>query len=207
MSIIIKQYQADNGLLADGILGKNTLQHLQQKLGIDSDESMAHLIGQIAVESAYFTTSKENLNYSTAGLLKTFGKYFKTEAETLGYAKNPIKIASKVYANRFGNGSESTLDGWKYSGKGGIQLTFKANYEAFGASLGVDLVKKPELVATDYFFEVAKWFFDHNKIWKLTTTVDKESIINVSKKVNGGLHGIDERIEQTNKYYLMLKDK
>lgn len=207
MSIIIKKYQADNGLLVDGILGKKTLQHLKTKLNVESNEAMAHLIGQIAVESAYFTTCKENLNYSSAGLLKTFGKYFKTESETVGYVKNPIKIASKVYANRFGNGSESTEDGWKYSGKGGIQLTFKANYEAFGASLDVDLVKNPELVATDYFFEVAKWFFDHNKIWKLTKSVDKESITNVSKKVNGGLHGIDERIEQTNKYYRILKDK
>lgn len=206
MSIIIKKYQADNGLLPDGILGKKTLQHLKTKLNVESDESMAHLIGQIAVESACFTTSKENLQYSSTGLLKTFKKYFKTEADTLGYVKNPIKIASKVYANRFGNGSEITQDGWKYSGKGGIQLTFKANYEAFGAILGVDVVKNPDLVATDYFFEVAKWFFDHNKIWTLTKSVDKESIINVSKKVNGGLHGIDERIEQTIKYYKILKD-
>jgi putative chitinase len=182
---IIRNFQLQNGLLADGVLGKKTLQHLKKKLNVDSDESMAHLIGQISVESAYFTTSKENLNY----------------------ARNPEKIASKVYANRFGNGDESTGDGFKYSGKGGIQLTFKANYEAFGACLGVDLVKNPDLVATDYFFEVAKWFFDHNKIWELTSSVDNESIINVSKKVNGGLHSIDERIKQTTKYYKMLKDK
>lgn len=203
----IQQFQIKNGLIADGVLGKKTLLQLKEVLNISSDEAMAHLIGQIAVESAYFTTSKENLHYSSAGLLKTFKKYFKTEGETVGYAKNPIKTASKVYANRFGNGSESTLDGWKYSGKGGIQLTFKANYEAFGASIGVDLVSNPDLVATDYFFEVAKWFFDHNKIWKLTTSIDAESITNVSKKVNGGLHSLNERIEQTNKYYRILKDK
>jgi putative chitinase len=206
-SNIIKQYQLDNNLLADGIIGKKTLQHLKAKLNIPTNEALAHFIGQIAHESGNFTSTTENLNYSTAGLLATFGKYFKSTAETVGYARNPEKIANKVYANRYGNGPESSGDGYKFRGRSGLQLTFKANYEAFGASIGVDLVQNPDLVADKYFFEAGKWFFDTKNIWELTSKVNNDSIKAVSKVVNGGYNGLADRIEQTLKYYKIQTDK
>jgi putative chitinase len=201
---IIKQFQRENELLADGIIGKKTLQKLKDVLQITSNESLAHFVGQTCHESAHFTLDTENLMYSVAGLLKVFKKYFKTLDEAEKFAKQPERIANKVYANRMGNGDENSGDGFKFRGRGAIQLTGKNNYQLFSNYLGVDVVKNPDLVASKYFFESAKFFFDNNKLWKLTTKVDDASITAITKKVNGGSIGLTERIELTKQYYQLI---
>ena len=207
MSTKIKQFQVQNGLVSDGILGKITINKLKEVLSIDTDEQIAHFLGQTAHESGDFSTDTENLMYSAAGLLSIFKKYFKTIDEAKKYAKQPIKIANRVYANRMGNGDENSGDGWKFKGRGAIQLTGKNNYQLFSDWIGEDCVNNPDLVATKYFFQSAKFFFDKNKLWKLTTSVNDESIKSVSIKINGGLNGLDDRIEKTKKYYQLITKK
>lgn len=203
--IKIKQFQLQYGLVSDGILGKKTLNKIKEVLLIDTNEQLAHFIGQCTVESGNFELDTENLNYSTKGLQTIFKKYFATPESTIGYARNPKKIANKVYANRMGNGSELSGEPSKYIGRGAIQLTGKNNYRLFSKFIGEDCLIKPELVANKYFFESAKFYFDTNKIWKYATTVDVESITLISKKVNGGTNGLNERIDKTFEIYQLLK--
>lgn len=200
----IKQFQTQYGLVADGIIGKKTLNKLKEVLNIDSNESLAHFLGQVAHETGNFELDTENLMYSSNGLQTTFKKYFPTEISTVGYVKQPIKIANKVYSNRMGNGDETSGDGWKFKGRGALQLTGKSNYQLFSKYVNDDCVKNPELVAGNYFFESAKFFFDNNNLWKLTKTVDDESITAISKKVNGGLNGLQDRIEKTKEFYQLF---
>lgn len=201
----IQQFQLQNGLTADGILGKKTLLKIKEVLQITSNESLAHFIGQTAHETGNFSLDTENLNYSAKGLLSTFKKYFPTEDSTNGFAKNPEKIANKVYANRMGNGDEKSGDGFKYRGRGALQLTGKSNYQLFAKYVNDDdVVRFPELINSKYFFQSAKYFFDKNKIWKQTNVVDEKSITAVSKIINGGTNGLDDRIAKTLKYYEML---
>lgn len=201
----IKQFQSKNGLVADGILGKKTLVKIKQVLQIDSNESLAHFLGQTAHETGNFAVSEENLNYSSKGLLKTFPKYFKSEADAIRYANQPEKIGNKVYADRMSNGSELSGDGFKFRGRGSLQLTGKSNYKLFSDYVGEDCVSRPELVSEKYFFESAKFFFDNNKLWNLTKTVDETSITAVSKRVNGGTNGLQDRITKTKHFYQLLQ--
>ncbi|TRX34943.1 glycoside hydrolase family 19 protein [Flavobacterium sp. ZT3R18] len=201
----IKQFQAQYGLLADGVIGKKTLNKLKEVLKIDSNEDLAHFLGQVAHETGNFALDTENLMYSTIGLTTTFKKYFPTPESTVGYVKQPIKIASKVYSNRMGNGDEASQEGWIYKGRGALQLTGKNNYQLFSKYVNDDCVSKPELVAGKYFFESAKFYFDNNNLWKLTKTVDDVSITSVSKKVNGGLNGLNDRITKTKEFYQLLQ--
>ncbi|MBC5836797.1 glycoside hydrolase family 19 protein [Flavobacterium muglaense] len=212
MSTKIKQFQVQYGLVSDGILGKITINKLKEVLSIETDEQIAHFLGQTAHESGDFSVDTENLMYSVAGLLSIFKKYFKTIVEAKKYAKQPIKIANRVYANRMGNGTESTGDGWKYKGRGALQLTGKDNYQLFSNWIGEDCVKNPELVAGKYFFESAKFYFDTNHLWKYTTTVDDDSITKISKAINLGNanskatpNGLSERIDKTFEIYQQLK--
>ncbi len=191
------------GHISDNILGQ--LPEVIDKFGIDSVLRLSHFISQCSHESGNFTRTKENMNYSVDGLLKTFGKYFNsTNVES--YARQPEKIGSKVYANRLGNGDEASKEGYKYSGKGYIQLTGKNNYKAFGDVIKVDLIKNPDLVATDYPLLSAAWFFQVNNILPicdLGSTI--EVITKVTKRINGGTINLDKRIEEFNKFYNILK--
>lgn len=201
----IQQFQFQNGLTADGIIGKKTLLKLKEVLQINTNEGLANFVGQTAHETGNFSLDTENLNYSAKGLLSTFKKYFPTEESTVGYAKQPEKIANKVYANRMGNDDEKSGDGFKYRGRGALQLTCKNNYRLFAKYVDdEDVVRYPELVNSKYFFESAKYFFDNNKLWKLTATIDDKSITALSKKINGGTNGLDDRIAKTLKFYQMI---
>jgi putative chitinase len=145
---------------------------------------------------------EENLNYSAKGLLKTFPKYF-NEKSAEEYEHNKVRIASRVYANRMGNGNEESQDGWKYRGRGYIQLTGKDNYTAFNDRLPEDIVSNPDLVATKYPMLSAAWFWDKNRINDLC---DNGNVADVTKKVNGGLNGLDDRWDLFTHYTDVLHD-
>jgi putative chitinase len=144
----------------------------------------------------------ENLNYSDKGLNGIFKKYFPTIASTAGYARKPEKIANKVYANRMGNGAEASGDGWKYRGRGPIQLTGKDNYTAFAADVKrPDVLKNPDLVVGELAFESALWFFRKNGLLAVADKGVTDAVITqITKRVNGGTHGLDDRLKKTKQY-------
>lgn len=175
------------------------------KYNITSPLRLSHFLSQIAHESGDFQFLVENLNYSSDGLLKNFPKYFKDKATADSYAKNPQKIGSRVYANRMGNGDEASGDGFKYRGRGYLQLTGKDNYKAFSTFIGQDCVADPTLVANKYPMDSAVWFFDVNKVWEVCDKGAGEDVIKaVTKKVNGGYNGLADRIEKFNTYNNLL---
>ena len=162
---------------------------------------LAHFLAQIAHESGNFTAVVENLNYSSDGLLKTFPKYFKDRAIADRYARKPQQIGSRVYANRMGNGNEASGDGFKFRGRGYLQLTGKDNYKAFSTFIGQDCVADPTLVANKYPMDSAVWFFEVNKIWDICDKGAGEDVVKaVTRKVNGGLNGIADRLQKFNLY-------
>jgi putative chitinase len=169
---------------------------------IDTPKRVAAFLAQCGHESLGFTELSENLYYSANGLRIHFGKYFKT-VDPLKYEKKPEKIANRVYANRMGNGNEASGDGWKYRGRGLIQLTGKSNYAAFSAAMKVDAVTTPDLVSISKKIALlsAIWFWNKNK---LNALADKSSITAMSKKINGGVNGLEERIKLYNKAILIL---
>ena len=166
---------------------------------------MAHFLAQCAHESGNFKAVSENLNYSADGLKKIFGKYFPgTLSES--YAKQPEKIASRVYGGRMGNGDETTKEGFKFRGRGYIQLTGKSNYTNFTKFIGEDCVSNPDLVANKYPLASAAFFFDTNKLWSICDLGSSDDIVTkVTKRVNGGTHGLDDRLAKFKKYYNLLK--
>jgi putative chitinase len=204
MSKKIAEFQAANGLGADGILGKASFAKMKELWKV-TDEQLAHILGQCHHESGGFTADVENLNYGAKGLMSIFKKYFPTEALAKAYERQPEKIANRVYASRMGNGDEKSGEGWKYRGRGALQLTGKDNYRAFTAFIKEDCVSNPDLVRGKYFLESALFFFNKNGLLPLCTTVTTDSITRVSKRVNGGFHGLDDRIVQTNKFYKLIK--
>ena len=177
---------------------------VMEKFQINTPLRLAHFLAQCGHESGGFKAVQENLNYSADGLKKIFPKYFPGNlAES--YARNPEKIASKVYGGRMGNGNETTKEGFKFRGRGYIQLTGKSNYTAFAQSIGEDTVANPDLVATKYPLASAAWFFSKNG---LNTIADKgadtATVTAVTKRVNGGTIGLADRIKHFNEYYKLL---
>jgi putative chitinase len=166
-----------------------------EKFDISTPERQACFLGQCAHESAGFTALSENLNYSASSLCRVWPKRFPTVTDGQNYERNPQKIANKVYANRMGNGDEASGEGWAYRGRGLIQLTGKSNYEACGEAIGVDLVSNPDLVSTpEYAALTAGWFWDKNHLNKFADANDMEGL---TKKINGGTHGIEDRVART----------
>lgn len=172
-----------------------------------SPEAAAHFFGQTAHETGGFTVFTENLNYSATGLKTTFKKYFTTDAKAEAYARQPVKIASYVYGNRMGNGDEASQEGWKFCGRGALQTTGKSNYQAFSDSINKpEIMINPSLVATDFAFEAAMFYFDKNKLWDIANKgVNDETILSLTKKINGGTNGLDDRMSLTKRYYSWLK--
>lgn len=164
------------------------------KYEINTPLRIAHFISQIAHESGSFRYSSENLNYSAGALRTVFGKYFKSDELADEYARKPEKIASRVYADRMGNGDEASGDGWRYRGRGLIQLTGKENYTRCGEGIGRDLVAKPDQLATDAHAAVAAsgWYWNSRG---LNAYADKDDVETITRKINGGLNGIDDRKE------------
>jgi putative chitinase len=173
------------------------------KFKIDTPVKLAHFLAQCGHESAGFKVVNENLNYSVDGLKKIFPKYFPGNLSE-SYARNPEKIASKVYGGRMGNGPEETKEGFKFRGRGYIQLTGKDNYTAFGKAINEDIVSNPDLVSTKYPLLSAAWFFSKNCLAKCVDA-SEATVTSVTKCVNGGTIGLPDRIKHFNEYYNLLK--
>ena len=174
------------------------------KFGITTNLRLAHFLSQCGHESGGFKAVSENLNYSADGLVKIFGKYFNATTAA-GYARNPEKIASKVYASRMGNGNEASKEGFKFRGRGYIQLTGKENYTKFGKFIGEDITSNPDLVATKYPLASAAFFFNSNKLWAICDKgADTATVTAVTKRVNGGTIGLADRIKHFKEYYDLL---
>jgi putative chitinase len=203
MSLI--ELQKKCGVGADGAFGPGTLKAAMAHYKL-SPRRAAHFFAQTAHESGNFGTFSENLNYGTAGLRKIFGKYFPTEYLAAVYARKPERIANRVYANRMGNGDEASGDGWKYRGRGALQLTGKSNYQAFANYVNrPDVMTNPDLVAGELCFESALWFFDKNKLWSICDQgINDAAILTLTKRINGGTHGLDDRKAKTKKFYSWL---
>jgi len=175
------------------------------KFNITNNLRLAHFLAQCGHESGGFKAIQENLNYSAKGLSTTFKKYFISEAAAGPYARNPQKIASKVYGGRMGNGPEATGDGFKFRGRGYIQLTGRDNYTRFAKFIGEDTVNNPDLVATKYPLASAAFFFDSNKLWAICDKgADAATVTAVTKRVNGGTIGLPDRIKHFKEYYELL---
>jgi len=176
-----------------------------KKFNITNPLRLAHFLAQCGHESGGFKSVQENLNYSADGLKKIFGKYFPGNLNE-SYARQPEKIASRVYGGRMGNGDESTGEGFKFRGRGYIQLTGKQNYTNFAKFIGEDTVSNPDLVATKYPLASAAFFFDSNKLWSICDKgADDATVTAVTKRVNGGTIGLPDRIKHFKEYYSLLK--
>jgi len=193
--------QSKCGITADGKWGPGTYKAARDFFKLTNNQA-AHFFGQCAHESGGFKVFQENLNYSDKGLNGIFKKYFPTIASTAGYARKPEKIANKVYASRMGNGPESSGDGWKFRGRGPIQLTGKSNYTTFATDIGrPDVLTNPDLVTTELAFESALWFFRKNNLFAIADKGVTDAVITqITKRVNGGTHGLDDRLKKTKQY-------
>jgi putative chitinase len=157
---------------------------------INNPKRISMFLAQVGHESGGLRTIKENLNYSADGLKRVFPKYFR-DVNPADYAKRPEKIANRVYGGRMGNGPESTGDGYRYCGRGLIQLTGKSNYEAFAADMGWPLAEATEWLSTEEGATwSAGWFWDSRE---LNQWADKGDILTVTKKINGGTIGLEDR--------------
>jgi putative chitinase len=178
---------------------------VSEKFGVNTPLRLAHFLAQCGHESGGFRLTQENLNYSAKGLQGIFKKYFPSEAVALQYQRNPQKIANKVYASRMGNGDEASGDGFKFRGRGYIQLTGKTNYSAFDKTVDDDITTNPDLVATKYPLLSAAWFWSKNG---LNTIADAgatdEVVTRATKKVNGGTIGLADRIKHFKEYHNLL---
>jgi len=183
----------ESQLLALGIDGKwlEPLKETFEKYGINTEKRQAAFIGQCMHESGGFKLLEENLNYSAKALMATWPSRFPTEEMANQYARNPEKIANKVYGGRMGNADESSGEGWRYRGRGIKQLTGKENYQRCSEALGVDLVENPDLLLDPKYATLsAGWFWNkHN----LNDLADKSDIETMTKRINGGLLGLDAR--------------
>lgn len=174
------------------------------RYNIDNPNRIRAFLAQIGHESGQLSAVVENLNYSAKALRSVFGKYFKTDAEAEQYARKPEAIANVVYANRLGNGNTASGDGWRYRGRGLIQLTGKANYdkatnEMYALPMGVDFVDEPDLLATpEYAAQSAAWFWENNGLNALADQLgganDAEVFKAITKRINGGYNGLDDRL-------------
>lgn len=199
MSLI--NLQKKIGATADGAFGPGTFKKAAAYYKLSPNRA-AHFFAQTAHETGNFKAFSENLNYSAKGLRGIFGKYFKTDLEARLYERQPQKIANRVYANRMGNGPEGSGDGWEFRGRGALQLTGHDNYQAFANYVRrPDIMDNPDLVATELAFESALWFFDRNKLWSICDKgVNDAAILALTKRINGGTHGLDDRKLKTKKY-------
>lgn len=162
-----------------------------ERFEINTPVRQAHFLSQYAHETGQFMRMSENLNYSAEGLLATFPTHF-TKDEVKKFERHPMAIASRVYANRYGNGNEESGDGWLYRGRGWCQLTFKDNYKAFSDAVGIDFVANPDLLLTPgYAAMVGGWYWRSHGC---NSMADMGEIRGITKAINGGYNGLDTRI-------------
>lgn len=175
------------------------------KFELNTPLRLAHFLAQAGHESGGFKAVNENLNYGAKGLLGIFKKYFPTEAKAKDYERKPEKIANLVYGSRMGNGPESSGEGYKFRGRGYIQLTGKDNYKAFDAVVVENILETPDLVATKYPLLSAAWFFHKNGLHKIADGGATDAVVtSVTKRVNGGTIGLPDRIKHFKEYYALL---
>ena len=189
------------GHIPDSVITQ--IPEVMTKFKIDTAVKLSHFLAQCGHESGGFKVVNENLNYGAKGLLTIFKKYFPTEEKAKLYERKPEKIANLVYGGRMGNGAEPTGEGYKYRGRGYIQLTGKANYTEFDKVVTENIVENPDLVATKYPLLSAAWFFHKNCLGKCTDASDA-SVLAVTKCVNGGTIGLPDRIKHFKEYYSLL---
>lgn len=171
----------------------NAIQEICPEYGINTPKRLAAFIAQCAHESGNFRFIRENLNYRATSLMKTWPRYFPTLEIANQYANKPEKIANRAYANRMSNGDESSGDGWRYLGRGLIQLTGKENYTWFAASLDMDVEDVVDYLGTfEGCVQSACWFFEVNNLNELA---DKGDMLTMTKKINGGTIGLEDRIK------------
>jgi putative chitinase len=189
------------GVTADGAFGPGTFKTAAAYYKLSPNRA-AHFFAQTAHESGNFKAFSENLNYGAKGLRGVFRKYFPTDALAKAYERKPAKIANRVYGNRMGNGDEASGEGFAFRGRGALQLTGKFNYSEFAKYVNrPDIMDNPDLVATELAFESALWFFDKNKLWGICDQgINDAAILALTKRINGGTHGLDDRKLKTKKY-------
>jgi putative chitinase len=175
------------------------------KFELNTPLRLAHFLAQAGHESGGFKAVNENLNYGAKGLLGIFKKYFPTPEKAALYERKPEKIANLVYGGRMGNGPEASGDGYKFRGRGYIQLTGKDNYAAFDKVVSENLLETPDLVATKYPLLSAAWFFHKNGLHKIADQGATDAVVtSVTKRVNGGTIGLPDRIKHFKEYYHLL---
>jgi putative chitinase len=191
------------GHIPDAVIAQ--IPGVMEKFQVNTPLRLAHFLAQCGHESAGFKATQENLNYGAKGLMTIFKKYFPTEALAKAYERQPEKIASKVYGSRMGNGDEASKEGYKFRGRGYIQLTGKDNYAAFDKTVEDDILASPDLVATKYPLLSAAWFWSKNG---LNVLADKGAtdadVTAITKRVNGGTIGLPDRIKHFKEYHKLL---
>jgi putative chitinase len=176
-----------------------------QNFGVNTPLRLAHFLAQCGHESGGFRLTQENLNYSAKGLMGIFKKYFPTQALADAYARKPEKIANKVYGNRMGNGPETSGEGYKFRGRGYIQLTGKQNYTAFDAAVEDDILANPDLVSGKHALASAAWFWKKNGLNLIADTGSSTEVVTkITKRVNGGTIGLADRIKHFKEYHALL---
>ena len=199
----LKMLQRTCGVTPDGAFGPNTARAIAKHYNLSRNRG-AHLLGQASHESGGFLISEENLYYSTPERIQAvWPSRFPTVADAQPYAKNPQGLANKVYADRMGNGPESSGDGYKNRGRGFIQLTGAINIKQFAEHIGRDgLIDDPDPIADELAMDSAIFFFEKNGLFAMADNgVGTDNIKAITKRVNGGYHGLDDRIAQTQKIY------
>ena len=190
------------GHIPDSVIAQ--IPSVQEKFEINTTLRLAHFLAQCGHESGGFKVTTENLNYGAAGLQTIFKKYFTAESAA-EYQRKPEKIANIVYANRMGNGNQASGEGYKFRGRGFIQLTGKDNYTSFDKVVEDDIIANPDLVATKYPLLSAAWFFHKNGLHKIADEGATDAVVTkVTKRVNGGTIGLPDRIKHFNEYNNLL---
>lgn len=190
------------GHIPDSVIKQ--IPEVSEKFGVNTPLRLAHFLAQTGHESGGFKITTENLNYSAKGLTNIFKKYFTPES-ALEYQRKPEKIANIVYANRMGNGNQASGDGFKFRGRGYIQLTGKTNYQAFDKTVEDNIEANPDLVATKYPLLSAAWFWSKNGLNAIADQgATDEVITKITKRVNGGTIGLPDRIKHFKEYHQLL---
>jgi len=204
MSKAMERLQKKIGSTPDGAFGPNTARAITKFYEL-TPERGAHLLGQAAHESANFTLTKENLNYSVASMMRVWPSRFPTKESAEPYARNPKALAESVYFDRMGNDTKEKAS--LYIGRGFLQLTGFRNHKSFAADMALpEVLEDPSLLETEYAFETALWFFKRNDLFKIADDgVNDETIKKITKRVNGGYHGLEDRINKTKKIFNYLK--
>jgi putative chitinase len=192
------------GHVPDAVIAQ--IPEVMEKFQINTPLRLCHFLAQCGHESGNFKAVNENLNYGAKGLLGLFKKYFPTEAKAKEYERKPEKIANLIYGGRMGNGPEASGEGYKFRGRGYIQLTGKDNYSAFDKVVPENILETPDLVATKYPLLSAAWFWNSRKLNELADkgATDAE-VTSITKKVNGGTIGLEDRIKHFKEFYSLLK--